>query len=164
MGKYSSQKNYDHLISLNALRKDFECPCCGKHFLISEAQLEKFEISREMTFYPKLGYIIHYGGYRLCKKCHRRREMSLNIPLNIGKYGLILAVVSIIVTSIIDFDKYGSIMLGFWLLSATPLWFLAWLIPNLIWLKASTFRTFDFDKNLSKNAVDWNPRFKKDKN
>lgn len=163
MAQYSKDKNYDDIKFINAQRKEFECPCCGKHILISDAELEKFELSREFTLFPTSGYIVHYGGYRLCKKCHRRRERSFDIPLKIGKYGLILAVISIIVASVIDWVKYGSMMLGFWLLIATPLWILAWLIPNLIWFKASSFRTFDFDKNLSKNAVDWNPRFKKGK-
>ena len=60
-------------------------------------------------------------------------------------------------------DKYGMVTIGFWLAAALPLWILVWLIPNLIWFKASSFRKLDFDKCLSKNAVDWNPKFKNEK-
>ena len=55
MGKYSNEKNYDKERALNAQRKDFEYPCCGKHFPLSEAKLEKFELYREYTFFPKPG-------------------------------------------------------------------------------------------------------------
>lgn len=75
----------------------------------------------------------------------------------------ILAVVTSIIACSIDFDKYGTVTIGLWLAAATPLWILVWIIPNLIWFKSSTFRSFDFDQCLSKNAVDWNPKFKDEK-
>lgn len=62
MGKYNPDKNYDKERFFNAQRKEFECPCCGKTFPLSEAELEKFELYRELTLHPSPGYIVHYGG------------------------------------------------------------------------------------------------------
>lgn len=161
MGKYSKEKNYDKEKFLNAQRKDFECPCCGKTFPLSEAKLEKFELSRELTLHPSAGSLVHYGGYRICKKCYRRRDWSIMLPFTILKYGIIIAIISIIAAFLIDSDKYGLATLGGWLAIGTPLFILSFIIPHTIFHKYS--KTFDFDKNLKKNAVDWHPRFDDEK-
>ena len=163
MAKYSPDKDYIIQMSLNIQRNDFNCPCCGKLQPITEAELEKFELSREFVFQRKMGYLVRYGGYRLCRKCWHKRDLTLMIPLVFLKIYAILAVLTSIIACVIDLDKYGMVTIGFWLAAALPLWILVWLIPNLIWFKASSFRNLDFDNCLSKNAVDWNPKFKEEK-
>ncbi|MYM12196.1 hypothetical protein [Muribaculum intestinale] len=163
MAKYSHDKDYTNQISLNIQRDDFNCPCCGKPYPITEAELEKFELSREFVLQRGFRYLVRYGGYRICRKCLRRRDLTFQIPFAFLKIYAVLAVVTSIIACAIDLDKYGMVTIGFWLAAALPLWILVWLIPNLLWFKASSFRKFDFDKCLSKNAVDWNPRFKNEK-
>ena len=158
MAKYNAEKNYDKERTLNSQRKDFECPCCGKHYPLSEAELEKFELYRKITLRPSPGYLVYYGGYRLCPKCYRRRDWSITLPFTILKYGVIIAIISIIVAFIIDSEKYGLVILGGWLAIGTPLFILSFIIPYTVFHKYS--KSFDFDKNLKKNAVDWNPKFK----
>ena len=50
MAKYSPDKDYTNQMNLNIQWDDFNCPCCGKRFPITEAELEKFELSREFVF------------------------------------------------------------------------------------------------------------------
>lgn len=160
MAKYTPEKDYTNQMNLNIQRDDFDCPCCGKRFPITEAELEKFELSREFVFQRKFGYLIHYGGYRICGKCWRRRDLTFKIPFVFLKIYAVLAVLTSIIACAIDLDKYGMVTIGFWLAAALPLWILVWLIPNLLWFNTSSFRKLDFDKCLSKNAIDWNPIFK----
>lgn len=157
MGKYNPDNSYEKEQSINALRKDFVCPCCGKSFLLSDAILEKIELSREYTLHPSPGYIIRYGGYRICEKCHRRRAWTTMRPITIIKYSALLAILSIVIAFIIDADKYGFTVLGLWMIIATPLTILSFVIPHIVFYKY--IKSFDFDKNLSNNAVDWFPRF-----
>ncbi len=159
MGKFIKEKDYSFEIQRNAFRKEFICPCCKKSIPLNEAKLEKFELDRELVIRPKPGYLVRYGAYRLCPKCERRRDLTFMIPFRFLKIYVILAVITSIIACIIDFDHYGSVVVGFWLAAALPLWIIIWLIPNLIWWRASTFRKFDFDKCLEKNAIDWNPQF-----
>ena len=159
MGNYIKDKDYSYQISQNLMRDDYNCPCCNNVHKLSDSKLEKFEIDREFTMRPKIGYLVRYGAFRICPKCDKRRTRTVMIPIYFIKIYAILAVVTSIIACLINFDKYGTITIGFWLGAATPLWILVWLIPNLIWLKASTFRKLDFDKCLEKNAVDWNPQY-----
>lgn len=163
MAKYSPDKDYSNQMRQNIQRDDFNCPCCGKLHPISEAELEKFELSREYVFQPGCGYLVRYGGYRICRRCQRKRDLTFQIPFTFLKIYAVLAVVTSIIACAIDFDKYGTVTIGLWLAAATPLWILIWIIPNLIWFKSSTFRKFDFDKCLSQNVIDWNPKFKDEK-
>ena len=166
MGKYSKEKNYDKERAMNAQRKDFECPCCGKNIPLSEAKLEKFELYREYTFFPKPGYLVHYGGYRICKTCLRKRNFLEDLPFKIIKYGFIIALIATLVALIIDYKEYGLMTYGFWsiLLCSTfgaVLVILPFVIVYTIFYKYT--KSFDFDRNLKKNAVDWFPQFEKEK-
>ena len=80
MAKYSHDKDYTNQISLNIQRDDFNCPCCGKPYPITEAELEKFELSREFVLQRGFRYLVRYGGYRICRKCLRRRDLTFQIP------------------------------------------------------------------------------------
>lgn len=157
MGKYNPDNSYEKEQSINSLRKDFVCPCCGKNFLLYEARLEKFELSREYTLHPSPGYLIRYGAYRICENCHRRRELATMLPITIIKYSALLAILSTVIAFIIDADKYGFTVLGLWMIIATPLTILSFVIPYTLFHKYT--KSFDFDKSLSYNAVDWFPRF-----
>ena len=84
MAKYSKERNYDNQIALNATRKDYNCPCCGKSFLILDAKLERFELDREIVYRPKLGYKVRYGAYRVCSRCDKK-ETSNFISDNLYK-------------------------------------------------------------------------------
>ena len=157
MGKYNPDNCYEKEQAINAQRKDFVCPCCEKNFLLSEARLEKFELSREYVLHPSPGYLIRFGGYRICEKCHRRRSWTTMLPITIIKYSALLAILPTVIAFIIDADKYGFTVLGLWMIIATPLTILSFVIPYTLFHKYT--KSFDFDKNLSNNAVDWFPLF-----
>lgn len=85
MAKYSKERNYDNQIALNATRKDYNCPCCGKSFLILDAKLERFELDREIVYRPKLGYKVRYGAYRVCSRCDKKKKLLNFISDNLYK-------------------------------------------------------------------------------
>ena len=109
MGKYSKDKNYDNLIAFNATRKDYNCPCCGKSFLLSDAKLEKFELDRELVYRPEVEYRVRYGAFRVCHRCEKIRDFSISFPLAFTKIYVILAIITSIIACSIDFDKYGTV-------------------------------------------------------
>ena len=158
MGNYSKDKDYSQYFNANKNRKDFECPICGKSCKISDAFLEEFELTREFTTYPRPGYNITKCAYRLCPKCGSHKEATWDIPIKLLKIFGILAAISIIIGCLMGFDKYGSYVLGFWLVIGTPLYILIWLIPNLLFWR--THKKWDFDYALPRNAIEWNPRYK----
>lgn len=158
MGNYSKDKDYTSFFNANIDRDDFDCPICGKSCKISDAYLEEFELTREFTTYPRPGYNVTKCAYRLCPKCGWRKDATLNIPLKLLKIFGILAIVSIIIGSIINFNKIGVYVLGGWLMIGTPLYILIWLIPNLLFWR--THKKWDFDYALPRNAIEWNPRYK----
>ena len=160
MGKYSKDKNYDNLIAFNATRKDYNCPCCGKSFLLSDAKLEKFELDRELVYRPKVGYRVRYGAFRVCHRCEKIRDFSISFPLAFTKIYVILAIITSIIACSIDFDKYGTVTIGAWLGFATPILILVWILPTLIMYKIT--KKLDFDKALEKNAVDWFPKLERE--
>lgn len=155
MADYSRERNYDKQVGLNATRKDYNCPCCGKSFLISNVKLEKFELDREIVFWAKLGYRIRYGAYRICPHCEKIRNFSISFPIIFTKIYIITAIITSIIASCINFDKYGMVTIGAWLGLTTPILLLVWLLPTLVMFKKT--KKIDFDKALSGNAVDWNP-------
>ena len=155
MAKYSKEKNYDNLIAFNATRKDYNCPCCGKSFLLSDAKLEKFELDRELVLRPKVRYMVRYGAFRVCHRCEKIRNFSITFPLAFTKIYVISAVITSIIACSIDFDKYGTVTIGAWLGFATPILILVWFLPTLIMYKIT--KRIDFDNALEKNAVDWYP-------
>ncbi len=162
MSKYSKDKNYDALIAFNATRKDYNCPYCGKSFLLSEVKLERFELDREIVFRPKIGYRIRYGAYRVCARCDKKRKFSVSFPMTFTKVYIITAIMTSIVACCINFDKYGTVTIGAWLGLATPVLILVWLLPTLIMFKIT--KKLDFDKALANNAVDWFPNFENENN
>ena len=83
-------------------------------------------------------------------------DATLDIPRRIFIVAIILAIVSITVTSVIDFNHIGSYVLGFWLLIGTPAYILVWLIIFIMFWKQN--RKIDFDDALSKNAIEWNEK------
>lgn len=69
-------------------------------------------------------------------------------------------------TLIADYKEYGLMTFGFWsiILCSTfgaVLIILPFVIVYTIFYKYT--KSFDFDKNLKKNAVDWFPQFEKEK-
>lgn len=155
MADYSRERNYDNQVAFNATRKDYNCPCCGKSFLISNVKLEKFELDREIVYWPKFGYRIRYGVYRICPHCEKIRNFSISFPIIFTKIYIIIAIISSIIACCINFDKYGTVTIGAWLGLATPVLLLVWLLPTLVMFKKT--KKIDFDKALSSNAVDWSP-------
>ena len=81
MAKYSKERNYDNQIALNATRIDYNCPCCGKLYLLSNVKLERFELDREIVYWPKFGYRVKYGAYRICPRCDKKRNFSNSFPI-----------------------------------------------------------------------------------
>lgn len=157
MAKYSKERNYDNQIALNATRKDYNCPCCGKSFLILDAKLERFELDREIVYRPKLGYKVRYGAYRACSRCDKKRNFSISFPIIFTKIYIITAIITSIIACCINFDKYGTVTIGAWLGLATPVLILIWLLPTFVMHKVT--KKIDFDKALSNNAIDWFPIF-----
>lgn len=162
MAKYSKEANYADKVAANIVRDDYNCPCCGRKYKLSDCKLEKVELFRETVVFPRLGTMITYAGYRMCPKCFYRRELTFKLPFRLGIIFVIIAVISTVAAFCINPDKYGLSTLGLWMLIATPLWIICWLVPNLIFWRASTFRNIDFDKALDNNAVDWHPHFKEE--
>lgn len=157
MAKYSKERNYDNQIALNATRKDYNCPCCGKSFLILDAKLERFELDREIVYRPKLGYKVRCGAYRVCSRCDKKRNFSISFPIIFTKIYIITAIITSIIACCINFDKYGTVTIGAWLGLATPVLILIWLLPTFVMHKVT--KKIDFDKALSNNAIDWFPIF-----
>ena len=157
MAKYSKERNYDNQIALNATRKDYNCPCCGKSFLILDAKLERFELDREIVYRPKLGYKVRYGAYSVCSRCDKKRNFSISFPIIFTKIYIITAIITSIIACCINFDKYGTVTIGAWLGLATPVLILIWLLPTFVMHKVT--KKIDFDKALSNNAIDWFPIF-----
>ena len=157
MAKYSKERNYDNQIALNATRKDYNCPCCGKSFLILDAKLERFELDREIVYRPKLGYKVRYGAFRVCSRCDKKRNFSISFPIIFTKIYIITAIITSIIACCINFDKYGTVTIGAWLGLATPVLILIWLLPTFVMHKVT--KKIDFDKALSNNAIDWFPIF-----
>lgn len=157
MAEYSKERNYDNQITLNATRKDYTCPCCGKSFLLTEVRLERFELNREIVLRPSFGYRVRYGAYRVCPICDKKRNFSILFPINFTKGYIIIAIITSIIACCINFDKYGTVTMGAWLGFATPVLGLVWILPTLVMYKIT--KKIDFDKALSNNAVDWFPIF-----
>lgn len=157
MAKYSKERNYDNQIALNATRKDYNCPCCGKSFLILDAKLERFELDREIVYRPKLGYKVRYGAYRVCSRCDKKKKLLISFPIIFTKIYIITAIITSIIACCINFDKYGTVTIGAWLGLATPVLILIWLLPTFVMHKVT--KKIDFDKALSNNAIDWFPIF-----
>ena len=89
-----------------------------------------------------------------------------DLPFKIIKYGFIIALIATLVALIIDYKEYGLMTYGFWsiLLCSTfgaVLVILPFVIVYTIFYKYT--KSFDFDRNLKKNAVDWFPQFEKEK-
>lgn len=156
MADFSRNKDYSYLLASNANKKDFMCPYCKKSFPLDSTSYSDFELYREHVFSPKIGYRIYKAAYRICPKCKWKMEATLDIPRRIFIVAIILAIVSITVTSIIDFNHVGLYVLGFWLLIGTPAYILVWLIIFMMFWKQN--RKIDFDDALSKNAIEWNEK------
>ena len=161
MADFSKSKDYSQIIDQNAVRDEFVCPCCGKSIPVTSSAYEEFELYRERVFSPRIGYNIYKAAYRVCPKCKWKLNATLGIPRRIFIIAIILSILSIIITSIIDFNNIGVYVIGFWLFIATPLNLLVWLLMFVLFWKQN--KKIDFDKALNNNAVEWNQHNWKDK-